>query len=329
MALPDKRNAYTPQLLHARRGSCGEQNYIKRPFPRFFTMQNELPDSKPPTVPPSPSSRYRSWCFTKNNYAISDCDSILAIPCRYVIFGKEVAPTTGTPHLQGYISFESAKSRSAVAKLLPGCHLLVARGTASQNKVYCSKGGQVFENGVLPADSTVGGRMETARWDNTWSLATSGRIEEIDSDIRLRYYTTIKKIGVDYMPPVKSLESVCGVWIYGASGAGKTRAVLASFPEAYIKPRNVWWDGYQQEEVVLLDDVDKFDVALGGKLKHWADFPPFIGEIKGISRRIRPSKLIVTSQYKMEEIWNDAQTLDALGRRFKVIEKIKGQDIIL
>jgi len=61
-------------------------------------------------------------------------------------------------------------------------------------------------------------------------------------------------------------------------------------------------DGYLDEPVVLLDDVDKFDRALGGRLKHWADFAPYIGEIKGGSRRIRPEKLIVTSQYTIEDI---------------------------
>ncbi|QCX35033.1 replication-associated protein [Blackfly DNA Virus 7] len=290
--------------------------------------QNEQ-NTVPPTVSPSSGSRYRSWCFTKNNYALSDCDLITGLPSRYCIIGEEVAPSTGTPHLQGYISFENAKSFSAVARLLPGCHLLVARGTAAQNTIYCSKGGKVHTSGVCPADSAVGGRMESARWDSTWALAISGAIEEIDSDIRLRYYSTIKKIGVDYMPAVDALTDVCGYWIYGESGAGKTRAVLSSFPQAFIKPRSIWWCGYQDEPIVLLDDVDKFDRALGGKLKHWADYCPFIAEIKGLSRRIRPERLIVTSQYKIEEIWDDSETLVALQRRFKVIHKIKGQDIIL
>lgn len=131
------------------------------------------------------------------------------------------------------------------------------------------------------------------------------------------------------MPSVKPLERVCGIWIFGLSGSGKTRSALAQYPEAYIKPRNQWWDGYQSEPVVLIDDIDKFDVALGGKLKHWSDFAPFIGEMKGASRRIRPSKVIITSQYRIEDIWQDEETRDALKRRFKVIEKLYGQDIII
>lgn len=131
------------------------------------------------------------------------------------------------------------------------------------------------------------------------------------------------------MPPVQQLDDVCGLWIFGASGCGKTRTVLSQYSQCYIKPRNNWWDGYQQEEIVLVDDMDVFDRALGGKLKHWADFAPFIAECKGSSRRIRPKRLIVTSQYQIEQIWEDAETRDALRRRFKVLEKIKDFPLVI
>lgn len=272
--------------------------------------------------------RHRSYCFTWNNYP-EDLSALSTLACKYLIYGKELAPETGTPHLQGFISFASAKSMSAVRSLLPGCHLSVARGTASQNKVYCSKGGDVYERGECPLDAADGGDIERARWDHYWALAKDGEIEQIDAQERIKYYSTFKKIGVDYMPRVTCLEGTCGVWIYGASGSGKTRSVLSAYPNVYMKPRNKWWDGYLLEDQVLLDDLDKYDVALGGALKHWADFCPFIGERKGASCKIRPKKFIVTSQYKIEDIWADPETRDALNRRFVVFEKIAGQDIII
>jgi len=132
---------------------------------------------------------------------------------------------------------------------------------------------------------------------------------------------------MDYMPRIDPLADVCGIWVFGESGAGKTRAVLAKYPDAYIKPRNNWWDGYQEEETIIVDDVDKFDVALGGKLKHWGDFAPFIAEIKGGSRKIRPKLVIVTSQYTIGDIWKDNETKDALARRFRLVEKVADRDI--
>lgn len=131
------------------------------------------------------------------------------------------------------------------------------------------------------------------------------------------------------MPAIQPLGDVCGIWLFGESGSGKTRAALAAYPDAYIKPRNNWWDGYQDEEVIIVDDVDKYDVALGGKLKHWADFAPFIAEIKGGSRKIRPRLIIVTSQYVIGDIWKDRETKEALGRRFRLETKEPGNVVNL
>lgn len=273
-------------------------------------------------------TRHRSYCFTWNNYP-QDLSIFDTIECRYVCYGKEVAPETGTPHLQGFISFRNAKVLSAVRRLLPGVHLSVARGTAEQNRTYCSKDGDFFERGDLPQSPSEQGAVERARWDLAWTNAKTGNFEDIPADIRIRCYTSLRRIRADYMPRPVCLTTTCGIWLFGESGSGKTRTVLNSYPEAYIKPRNNWWDGYQEEKVVLLDDVDKYDVALGGKLKHWADFCPFIAECKGASMRIRPEKLIVTSQYRIEDIWNDSETREALNRRFKFIKKDKNINIIL
>jgi hypothetical protein len=173
------------------------------------------------------------------------------------------------------------------------------------------------------------GEAEKARWELAWEFAKVGDMESIPADIRIRSYSSLRRIERDYMPRCGSLGSPCGIWIYGPAGVGKTLAVVTAYPEVYIKPRNVWWDGYQREPIVLIDDIDKFDVRLGGLLKHWADAFPFIGECKGGSIRIRPTKLLVTSQYTIEDIWQDEETRQALSRRFVVIRKDLNQNILL
>lgn len=96
----------------------------------------------------------RHWVFTVNNYndevllhvqLVSEDPSV-----SYVVIGREVAPTTGTPHLQGFISFSSRKSFAAVRSLLPPCHLESARGTPQQCRVYCCKDGDFDEFGTPP-----------------------------------------------------------------------------------------------------------------------------------------------------------------------------------
>jgi hypothetical protein len=187
----------------------------------------------------------------------------------------------------------------------------------------------VYSRGDLPADPSDRGDAEKLRWEAAWDAAKRGALDEIPADIRLRQYSVIRRIERDYMPPMERLGGPCGLWIYGRSGTGKTRSVSDQYPGHYPKPCNAWWDGYQRESIVVLDDIDKFHVALGGKLKHWADSYPFIGENKGGSIKIRPRLFIVTSQYTIADIWEDLETREALLRRFVMVEKRMNEDIDL
>lgn len=269
----------------------------------------------------------RNFVFTFNNYTIEDETFIQSLDARYTIYGREVAPTTGTPHLQGFIVFSNPRSLAAIRRLLR-CHVEIARGNPSQCQAYSKKEEDYWEQGDCPQDRTEAGAREAERWESALSAAKTGDVEAIPADILLRYYGAIRRIGTDFQPSPDQLESTCGIWIHGEAGCGKTRTVFAAYPEAYPKGLNKWWCGYRLEPVVLFDDIDPTHGPwAGGFLKKWADRYPFIGESKGGSRKIRPQKFIVTSQYKIEDIWPDSETRDALNRRFLVIEKKINEDI--
>lgn len=276
------------------------------------------------------SIKKRDFVFTWNNYPENYAASLDTLECVYLVTGEEVAPSTGTRHLQGYIRVKHPLRLSAMVGRLPGCHVEIARGNPQQCDAYCRKDNTgIYSRGVIPVSQADKGAAEKKRWEDAWEHAKKGEIEEIPADIRIRQYSSLRRIERDFMPAVPRLEGPCGVWIHGIAGAGKTRAVLDQFPEAYPKPRSKWWDGYQGEDIVYLDDIDKYNVALGGELKLWADAYPFIAENKGGSKKIRPKRFIVTSQYSIEEIWEDQATRQALLRRFVVIEKKLGEEINL
>ena len=120
----------------------------------------------------------KNWCFTINNY--KDFPKELPSgppPVRYLCFGKEVS-STGTPHLQGYISFVNAVYRpSRFLQQYGNGHFERARGTADENAEYCSKEGDFTEFGERPQSRTAqghhgkrGGEIEQERWEESVSL---------------------------------------------------------------------------------------------------------------------------------------------------------------
>lgn len=268
------------------------------------------------------SFRSRKYVFTINNYTDSTFEDLLRLATRYLCYGKEKAPSTGTPHLQGFVYFPHGKTLAAVRKLMPGAHIESARGTFDQIITYCGKEGDFYEYGERPVDSASIGDKERRRWVEALESARSGNFEEIDPQILLCHYGSILRIRNDCITVPETLPSTSGVWIVGPSGSGKSRGCRLQYPGLYPKPLNKWWDGYKFEPVVLIDDVDRSHSAwIGGFLKIWADHYGFIAEAKGRSISIRPERLLVTSQYYIGDLFSvDPQLVEALERRFRVIE---------
>lgn len=263
-------------------------------------------------------SKSRDYCFTINNYTDAHIQLLETLDCTYVVYGKEVGES-GTPHLQGYVRFPSQKTVSAVIKLMPGAHIEIKKGTCEQAIEYCKKDGDVYERGEAPMSQKKKGECNKRRFDDAFAAAKEGRFDDIPSDLLTRYYSTYKKIRADYMPQPEKLDQLDNEWIYGPTGTGKTRGAWERYPEAYCKKANTkWWDGYDGQDVVIIDDFDKYHVALGYEIKIWLDHNPFPAEFKGGSKMIRPKKVIITSNYHPTEIWTDDQTLQPVLRRVKV-----------
>ena len=113
------------------------------------------------TVP----SRSRAWVFTWNNPPADWLATVDALGARYYCVGEEVAPGTGTPHLQGYVCWHTVKSSAQVRRSLPLVHVEPRRGSHAQARTYCCKDGIVHEDGDPPMDDSERGASEIARWD--------------------------------------------------------------------------------------------------------------------------------------------------------------------
>lgn len=156
-------------------------------------------------------------------------------------------------------------------------------------------------------------------WARQLALAKAGLDDEMDPGVFLRCFSTIRKIQAENMIPAVDAADVTGLWYWGPPGVGKSLRVREEFPGIYDKPCNKWWDGFK-DGPALLDDFDKVHKVLGHHLKRWADRYSFTAEVKFGTVSIRPTKIVVTSNYSIAEIFNEDMTLvAALNRRFEVI----------
>jgi len=257
----------------------------------------------------------RRWCLTLNNYTDQEFQELKDYKAKYQVIGEEVGDN-GTPHLQGFFVLKNNAKLSAMKKLSARAHWEPARGTSEQAADYCKKEGKYVEYGELPKTP---GETEKDRWENARKRAREGNLDDVPADIYIKYYRTLKEIAKDNMTKPAEADDVTGVWLWGPPGSGKSRRARADYPDAYMKMQNKWWDGYQGEKNVILDDFDSKE--LGHLLKIWADRYPFVAETKGGALMIRPSKFVITSNYPPDDpkfLW-DLDTQRAVMRRFTVV----------
>ncbi len=105
-------------------------------------------NTKPPPKQIAPAKK---WCFTYNN-PIEDWKTVLVPKFQEIgdyIIGEEICPSTGTPHLQGFIETKQ-KVRPKSLGLPAEIHWEKCRGTRADNIMYCSKDNLVSTNIKLP-----------------------------------------------------------------------------------------------------------------------------------------------------------------------------------
>lgn len=266
----------------------------------------------------SQGSKAKNWCFTLNN---PEADEVKEAPAYdYLVIGKETG-SEGTPHLQGYISLKTRCYLSALKKWLPRAHFEVMKGTPRQASDYCKKDGDFQEDGVLPEEQTKAATVKRkALYDEAYELAKQGKFDEIDKEIYIRHRGNLLAIHAESKEPPKTLDDeTMAVWIHGATGVGKSKKAREDYPGAYYKMCNKWWDSYNDEQYVLIEDIDPDHCKyLAHHLKIWCDRYPFKAEYKGGSKDIRPKKIIITSNYTPQQCFNSID-LPPILRRCEIV----------
>lgn len=99
----------------------------------------------------------KHWVFTLNNPSADDQGSLWLPPYDYAVLGLERCPTTGTPHIQGYVIFKKKYRLTQLKKYSPQGQRAhwepqSVYSTPAQASDYCKKEGDFKEFGELYVD---------------------------------------------------------------------------------------------------------------------------------------------------------------------------------
>jgi hypothetical protein len=105
-------------------------------------------------------------------------------------------------------------------------------------------------------------------------------------------------------------------WISGKSGIGKSKLayeIAGDNPYTCMKTGK-WFEGYDAHENVIIDDIRK-DFMKYAEFLQLIDRYAFRVECKGGSRQFVAKKIVITSIFPHEQLWNTREDLYQLTRR--------------
>lgn len=221
----------------------------------------------------------RRYCFTIANgqdlAALKDLLLRLTFvdQIRYLVCQEEEAPTTKKRHLQGYCELTCPARLSQVKEWLacPTGHFEIARGSAQQNKAYCTK--------------------EESRVDGPWEYGTIGGAQGKRKDLEL-LADIVKEKGAEavaelhphqYIKFHRGLNALefaqlsiaarkklrppveCHVF-YGEPGAGKSRKAMEMCLDKNFfrltppqKNQPIWFSAYPINcEILVIEEMDNW-----------------------------------------------------------------------
>lgn len=207
---------------------------------------------------------HRGWIFTLNNPTQEDCELLvdlhLSHACAFMAFGLEHAPTSGTTHLQGFCYLPKMWSLKYIKRFVEKAHFERMRGSAEENRKYCSKEGSYVEFGDVPRSGARTDILSFVR--EIESSASVDALIRRNPEMYLKFGSKAERVFQAFQKKKRSFLYVKPIVrvFWGETGAGKTRRAREWAMERKLdfwqksSLMGQWFDDYEGEEVVIFDD---------------------------------------------------------------------------
>lgn len=267
----------------------------------------------------------RWYCFTINNYTATDIEQLTAFcgDVDYLTYGFEKGTEENTPHVQGYVELAKPQRFSWIKKRLPRAHLEPRKGSRTQARDYCHKEDtKPFEYGKWKPDKQgmrndlISVRNKIDEGATTLEIATDHFGTWCRNHRAFARYRLLKRKRVCTEKTV--------IWIYGKSGTGKTRTAHEKYPDAFWKdPGHKWFDGYDGEDVVILDDFRPTWWSWSYMLRLLDRYPLKV-ECKGTTVAFTPHTIVITAPCDPATMYSHMdEEIRQLTRRITEIKKLE------
>lgn len=254
-------------------------------------------------------------------------DTFAGQKIRFAICQLEIAPATGTPHLQGTVMFLNMHTLMQVVNIIHRSHIEVCR-SVSASIAYCedpkkrAPGGGTgpFHLGGRPKGPGNRSDLEQCK-----ALLDSGKtVFDCCADhfgTVMRYRNSLTWYMLQLIPPRNSPTK--GILFWGPTGGGKTKRAYAEAQERgavhFINPpkrgSGVWYDGYINQATVIYEEftgympfglllsvLDRYPL----KLQFKSGFIQFVATLCYFTTNLSPGELYVNMDTRpLFRRWSD------------------------
>lgn len=173
---------------------------------------------------------------------------------KYIIWGREICPKTKRKHLQCYVIFDKVNGKNKTYRIkaaqkiigVEGCHMEAKRGSRDEARNYCMKDGDYEEWGEFDPVTKEDLFKKPIPW-----------LQDNYPEFYCRYHRGLEKIANrDKGPKWRTLNVT---WLHGPPDSLKTKTAMAH-NSVYKCDDFQWWDGYEGEERIVLDEFEPEDL---------------------------------------------------------------------
>jgi len=182
---------------------------------------------------------------------------------KYAVWQYEIGEEKNTPHYQGYIALTKSVRVTWLVKNMPtGIHWAPRRGTHEEARDYAKKDDTradgPWEFGEEPKQGKRSDLAEVAEYVKTHTLKEVAENFPGTFIRNHRGITTYRNLVKFTERPDDFKTELIIYW--GVRGSGKSHMAKALYPGYFslMRPRTkdggCWWDGYEQQDTVLIDE---------------------------------------------------------------------------